>query len=180
MITHNTDIAKEANSAHKKLKQVESKSREALEGMQDIVWSFNPANDQLDKLLLKISGFAVEMCDAANITLELDNNIFEKDLNINLPLELRKDIYLTLKELFNNIAKYSKSKKIKFTSKLQNQELSFILQDDGIPFDFKNALSERKGNGLTNINTRILTHHGNIYSERTDSNNVLIITVPIM
>lgn len=139
------------------LQKIIENSAESIENMSDIVWMVKPGNDKLENLTQRMLNFAGEMCRNANMKLNVQ---IEPDLgDVVLPMELRRDVYLIVKEAVNNAAKYSKGKNLTLklfrTSKLFNAEIN----DDGIGFD---ATTGKLGNGQQNMQNRALKHKGKL------------------
>jgi hypothetical protein len=87
------------------LHEIKENSVNLMEKMDDIVWSINPRNDSLEKLLLRIKRFAAQLFEAKNIEYEID--ISENIHSFKLPMEIRQHLYLMIKEAINNIIKHS-------------------------------------------------------------------------
>lgn len=79
------------------------KARAALDSISDIVWSVNPENDSMDKMLARMSTYAAEMLENAGTELRFE--VGEGVESITLPMEKRKDFYLIFKEAIHNCAK---------------------------------------------------------------------------
>lgn len=133
------------------LKDIGEKAREAMQSMADIVWAIQPENESLDKMIHRFTHFASETCEAANIDFEIikSNNL---DL-IKLDMEQRKDLYLILKEITNNILKHAQATKVYCQIDYHEPELKIDIRDNGIGFDTDNGFASQ-GNGLKNILSR--------------------------
>ncbi len=130
---------------------ISSASRQAMELMNDIVWSINPKNDRMEMMLIRMRQYAGELLEAAHIsfTIEMD----EQCNNILLAIEKRKDFYLIFKEAINNLAKYSHASEANIKMNCVNRMLILIVTDNGIGFSLENG-SSRAGNGLKNMQAR--------------------------
>src|SRR5690606_26045437 len=120
-----------------------------MDTMSDIVWAINPANDNFEKVKLRMKEFAAEILEPAGI-----NYFFEEDKSeegIVLNIEKRKDLYMLFKEAITNAAKYSEATEVNIIIKIVNKKLLFTVVDNGIGFDTE-ALQQ--GNGLRNMRTR--------------------------
>jgi ligand-binding sensor domain-containing protein/two-component sensor histidine kinase len=124
-------------------------SRQAMELMNDIVWSINPKNDRMDMIIIRMRQYASEMLEAAQIpfTLEID----EACRHIVLPADKRKDFYLIFKEAINNLAKYSQADKAVIRLSYASRILTLIISDNGLGFDTTKIFH---GNGLKNMKAR--------------------------
>jgi len=139
------------------LKTISSASGEAMDMMNDIVWSVNPENDKMEMILSRMRQYASEILEAARIefTIEMDTGC----IDIKIPIEKRKHFYLIFKESVNNLAKYSGAQKASIRISCRNKIMQLIIMDNGKGFDQENP---RQGNGLRNIKTRAEMLKGSI------------------
>ena len=131
------------------MEKVVERSDSMVNAMSDIVWSVNPANDSLDKIIIRMRSYALDMLEEQDIEVQFDT---PSSLNrIKLKLQLRKDFYLIYKEAINNIAKYAAATKVNITILLQQHTLLMEISDNGKGFDAGQATA---GNGLKNMKAR--------------------------
>jgi signal transduction histidine kinase len=140
----------ELNDASKtNIQKIKERSAEIMESMNDIVWAINPANDSLDKIILRMKEFGAEITEQAGVDF-----IFTEDDDLNeiklLPAK-RNNLYLVYKEALNNAVKYSKAKKVNVFLKKDDSHLILKIEDDGKGFDVQ---QNRSGNGLKNMRSR--------------------------
>jgi signal transduction histidine kinase len=131
------------------LETIRESSKKMLDAMADIVWTINPENDEFEKIIMRMRSFAYELLGASNI--EFEFLVEEEVSKINLPMQVRKNIYLIFKEALNNLVKYAKADKALFTIKRKDDMLTMMIRDNGKGFD---ATNEFSGNGLKNIKRR--------------------------
>lgn len=84
-------------------------------------------------------------------------------------------------EWINNVLKYSDAKKATLQVTKDEQEITLLIEDDGIGFD-KNLLISGKGNGWKNLHTRTNLIKGELELETTlgKKGNTLILNAPII
>lgn len=131
------------------LQRIKEHSTRMMESMSDIVWTINPANDTLERIILRLKEFTAEMLEPARM-----NYYFTEDEqlnNIKLNLEQRKDIYLIYKEAINNAVKYSEATEVNITLRRENGFMSILITDNGKGFDVFKVCS---GNGIKNMHCR--------------------------
>ncbi len=131
------------------LDQIGESSRNMLESMADIVWTINPENDNFEKIILRMRSFAYELLGAKKIDFK-----FEADdavNKMNLPMDVRKNLYMIFKEATNNMAKYAEADRASFYLKETNNNLSLLIRDNGKGFDMNQPT---QGNGLKNMKKR--------------------------
>jgi signal transduction histidine kinase len=120
-----------------------------MESMSDIVWAINPANDPLEKMILKMKEFAAAMLEPAGIRFTFDEG--DKLSDLKLGVDERKNLYLIFKEAINNIAKYSDATLANIALHKTSQQLLMKITDNGKGFD---NLKQYTGNGLKNMRSR--------------------------
>jgi signal transduction histidine kinase len=131
------------------LETIGESSRRMLDAMADIVWSINPENDEFERVIMRMRGFAFDLLGASNIDFEFDAD--EEVEKIKLPMEARKNLYLIFKEATNNMVKYAEADKAMFALKGEKDKLTMMIQDNGKGFD---TSKESYGNGLKNMKKR--------------------------
>jgi len=132
----------------KSLSVIGENSRDVLSSMDDIIWSVNPQNDSLTNLVVRLREYAIPVCEAKNITLNM--NVEESIYDVKLEMEARKNIYLIVKEAINNAVKYSGCKNLTVTF-VNKHQLEIAIKDDGCGFDTTAPTSR---NGLINMERR--------------------------
>ncbi len=131
------------------LETIEESSRKMLDAMADIVWTINPENDQFEKIILRMRGFAYELLGASKIDFEF---IVDDDVTkLKLPMNVRKNLYLIFKEAINNMVKYAAANRALFSLKGEKNNLTLLIKDYGKGFD---ASKPANGNGLKNMQKR--------------------------
>lgn len=89
-------------------------------------------------------------------------------------------LYRITQEWVNNILKYADAQKITLQITKDDHEITLLIEDDGQGFD-KSLLTQGKGNGWKNLNTRTNLIHGHLEleSEEGRRGNVLILNIPV-
>lgn len=96
------------------------------------------------------------------------NNVFE--LNI----------YRIIQEALNNIVKHSKAGEFDINLLYANSKIRILISDDGVGFNYEDALSRISGFGLKGMKERIENYYGSLNIESSpDSGTLLIIELPI-
>jgi signal transduction histidine kinase len=141
--------------------RISDSSSRIMEAMDDIVWSINPVNDSMRKILARMKEFAGNVLEASDIdyTFTVDETV--KDMTFDM--EWRREIFLVFKEAINNIVKYSKAAKVDITVRKQKNVLQMTINDDGVGFntddDHQGAM---RGNGLRNMRKRAEAMNGSL------------------
>lgn len=129
-------------------KKIEITSQDSIESIADIVWSINPKNDKLENIWYKMKAFSDNLAISNEIKMNYSIDI---DMTGNLPMEIRKNIYLIYKEAINNSVKYSKTKTIDVLFIKKGHYYELVIQDYGIGFDTGQMTNS---NGLDSMQDR--------------------------
>ncbi len=151
--------------------KIVNNSNELVQKMNELIWAMNEKNDTLEDLLFYARAYAAGYGEENN--LQMDIFMPEKIPEIMVAGEMRRNVFLTLKESLHNVVKHANAKKvvIKFNT---DKNLSVIIQDDGKGFSKINE----EGNGLKNMKKRIESIGG--FFEIINANGVTIkIIVPL-
>ncbi len=146
--------------------KISESASEVVDNISEIIWAINPKNDALDNLLAYIREYASE-------TLELKEIDYKIELPENIPphhlsAEVRRNIFLVVKESINNILKYAEADKAGIVVKLKNAILEISITDNGKGFDLNKT--RKFGNGLINMKKRIEDIGGKFKIESTVGN----------
>lgn len=130
-------------------RRIGEQSQKMMENMSDMVWSINPTNDSIEKVMIRMKEFCAEILEPKNIGYTFrGEEVFN---GIPLDVEKRKNLFLIFKEAINNAAKYSGATVIEVRLCKTENGLSLIIHDDGKGF-VPDAV--RNGNGLRNMGGR--------------------------
>lgn len=163
------EILKNPQANDTSYSKIAEKSRIVMQNMSDIVWSINPNNDDLSKVITKIQVFAIEILESKNIELKMDIPSIPDKIEINL--DQRRHFHMICKEAFNNIAKYSKADMATFSILLKNQRIYTVISDNGVGF---HSMVQGDGNGLVNMRSRIADLGGKIHIDSGADNGTII------
>jgi signal transduction histidine kinase len=130
--------------------KISATSARMVDSMNEIVWALNVHNDTLDSLVAFIRKYARDFLQDTPIKL-----VFEEDVNQDFTLQgnVRRSIYLVVKEAINNVVKHADAQQVKLNIQADNNKLTIVIEDDG-----KGINEEKKsafGNGLRNMKQRI-------------------------
>ena len=145
-----SEVAKQKSiTATAELDEIGESSRHVIDAMSDIVWTINPANDSLDKIILRMRSLLHELMRAKGI--EYTFHVEENLRQLKLPMLTRKNFYLIFKEALNNMVKYSQANEAWFELNFSDHRIHLQMEDNGVGFDLGNA---KQGNGLMNMRKR--------------------------
>ncbi|MFI5133470.1 MAG: two-component regulator propeller domain-containing protein [Chitinophagales bacterium] len=153
--------------------KIVTNSNELVQKMNEIIWAMNEKNDTLEHLVFYTRSYAMEYCEENQ--LDCDIQIPENIPHLFLSGEVRRNIFLTVKESLHNIVKHAEAKKVEIRF-IVDKKLSVIIHDNGK--GFSGTRNSNGGNGLRNLQKRIESAGG--YFSVSDGEGVTIeATVPL-
>ncbi|MGA2823990.1 MAG: FG-GAP-like repeat-containing protein, partial [Bacteroidales bacterium] len=148
----NFDSPPDSNQ-HKLSSKIEELARAAMQSISDIIWMTAPKNDSLQRLLTKTTTLMSEVLTDNQVGFHAKTDMPESE--IMLPVKLRNDVFLILKEGLHNIIAHSEAKNVTLQSWIKEKVCKIILTDDGHGFSEKELkISGSHGNGLVNMRRR--------------------------
>ncbi len=141
----------EPEKASKLLDKIATSSRDLVDNLQDIIWVLNSKYDTLESLAVYIREYGLKFFEY--LPADLEFNYPQHFSHAHLSEEQRRNLFLTVKESFNNIMKYAKCNKVTVTIEQLPNEILLSIKDDGKGFVPEKVRSY--GNGLKNMKSRI-------------------------
>ncbi|MEO8404187.1 MAG: two-component regulator propeller domain-containing protein, partial [Chitinophagaceae bacterium] len=141
----------EPEKAKQQLENISSSSRELVDSLQDIIWVLNPKNDTLESLASYVREYGLKFFEPSGTQIHFKYP--EKFSPIKLSEETRRNIFLVIKESFNNIAKHAWCNNVTVTIAENSSSILVKIEDDGKGFDESQV--RLFGNGLINMKNRI-------------------------
>jgi len=123
-----------------------------VRGLRTIIWAANPRNDTLDGLVQYISQYSDDFFQATSVSCHL--NLPQEVPSLPLTAEVRHNLFMVVKEAFNNILKHSEASEARLSLSLQDGVLQICVQDNGRGFEV-NSASASKRSGLANMRQRM-------------------------
>jgi len=150
-------------------------SRELVESMSDIVWAIDPNKDRLGDLTQRMRRFASDTFTARNIAFRFDAPVEER--NMDLGVDVRRQVYLIFKESVNNLARHSGCSEADVELAIEGDCLLLKVADNGKGFG-QDRTSD--GHGLPSLQDRAKHLGGTleVTSQRGQGTTVLL-RVPI-
>jgi signal transduction histidine kinase len=165
----------EESEAH--IQEISDLASEVIDNVSEIVWAMNPRNDTLDNLVAHLRRYAVKYLNLAQIRCSFDAP--ENVPPHHLTAEVRRNIFLVVKEALHNIVKHAHAREVSVTVKLVDRSLEIQIGDNGKGFDLE-ELAE-SGNGLGNMNKRMADIGGVLtMTSRPDHGTRVAMRVPVI
>jgi signal transduction histidine kinase len=124
-------------------------SDEMADKMNEIVWALNQRFDSLEDLVSFTRSYAQEYLSEKNIPCKFSHSIIQ---NVSLNGEVRRNIFLVVKECVSNISKHASATSASI-SFIQKDKLYVEVSDNGKGIDFDNI--RPFANGLHNMQARM-------------------------
>lgn len=157
------------------LVRIQSASKQAIEMMNEIIWTVQPKNDAIDMLFIRMRQHTSEILEAAEIEFKFE--IVEFTGIANLSLDKRKDLLMIFKEAVNNLAKYSKASLAYIEISVNKKQLKLTIKDNGCGF---NLLAPVTGNGIRNMKERSDRLKANFFIESNPGHGTsIILLIPL-
>lgn len=157
------------------LSDIERLINEASETIREISFKLSPHILNNFGLIEAIKTFAEKVQLAKNIDIEIAGNLAER-----IDITTETVLYRILCEFINNTVKHANATKIMIRIKRVEKKLRISYFDNGIGFDFENALVKKTGTGLFNMKSRLESINGSwIFNKQPENGTKIIITVRI-
>ena len=157
--------------------RIENAASLVISKMDEIIWALNPVNDKLVNVLYFIERYAEDFLNTCGIrhSILLPEHI--PDFFIHAAE--RRNIFLSVKELLNNIYKHSGATAVRLSFSIENNKnLEIVISDNGKGFDPETVSSG--GRGLHNIRKRITHLQGTIsFRDNTDGGVSVSLMLPL-
>jgi signal transduction histidine kinase len=144
-----------------------------IDKMGEIVWALNEKNDTLSDLLSYSRAYSTEYLFQNGIKCNVDAP--EDFSSLFVSGEIRRNIFLTLKEALHNIVKHAHATEVNLTISIHHH-LIIRIQDNGIGIDLNKIRAF--SNGLSNMKSRIKEIGGKIEISKNDGTLVQI-SIPL-
>lgn len=131
------------------LDDIGSSARTLIGALGDSIWAIDPRADDLESIVTRSRDQVREILDAAGIEARFD--VQEGVRSVHLPPDVRRHLYLMLKESLNNVARHSRARNVTVTIGIRKERVSIDVVDDGCGFDVTQSTG---GRGLLSLRSR--------------------------
>lgn len=143
--------SKLANNPIPEIEKISASANDLLNKMNAIIWSMSSSNDSLGNMIAYIRSYALEYFEDTGINCKIE--IPEKLPNIEVVGEIRRNVFLVVKEALNNILKHAKATEVNITLVRVKDGLTLYIQDNGTGINMDKI--RQFGNGLKNMKKRM-------------------------
>jgi hypothetical protein len=141
------------------LHRIAETSREALDGVGDLVWAINPRTETLEDLVRRMRSFATQLFEAKGVEFRLE--IGDLPLERRLGPAMLRELYLIFKEAVNNAARHSQCTQATALLRLDSDTdtLTMEVRDNGQGFQL---LPGPDQHGIVSLQARAASLNGRI------------------
>jgi ligand-binding sensor domain-containing protein/signal transduction histidine kinase len=138
-------------AAKTQFERIGTQSRAAVRALDEIVWATNPKSDNLPRFAEYIGRFADELFENSSVRCwqEIPTNLPKVPLGTGV----RHNVFLAVKEAFNNVLKHAGATEVWLRLSFRESEASVLVEDNGRGFE--HASVGPGGNGLENMKMRL-------------------------
>lgn len=154
------------------LERIITLSQESIISIREIIWAIDVRTETIYDLLVKTNDMIVIPCQAKNINFSFDIPSKELLPSKNLAPNVRKDLWMLLKEALNNSIKHSECNELHLITTYDSQQIRIVINDNGKGFDINKKYS---GKGKTNITERAKSLRAVLEMESDSQNGTTII-----
>jgi len=133
------------------VEKISSTARQVMKSLDEIVWAVNPRNDTLPHLVDYLGQFTIDFLRAPGVRCRLD--LPEHPPELNVPADIRHNLFLAVKEALNNIVKHAGAKEVRLGVDVSNGKLRVVVTDDGQGFE--SPPQDAWADGLRNMRQRM-------------------------
>lgn len=133
------------------LSRIAQAARDSVRAMDQIVWAANPRNSSLNHFIDYLTPFAEDFFRNTGIRCRFD--LPERVPDYQLSAEIRHNLVMAIKEIFNNTFKHSGADQVLIRLEVDGNRVGVFIRDNGTGFDLNEI--RFRGNGLDHIQSRM-------------------------
>ena len=170
-----SELLKQNGPTHSTEVQIIAKaSSEMTTRMNEIVWSLNANNDNVQSLVAYIRKFCADFLDEAGIQMVFTETIIHPERE--LKGIIRRNVYQSVKEAVHNVVKHAEASRVELAIETVENELHILIRDNGKGMTAEPA--NLWSNGLRNMRKNIESIRGSI-QWHTDNGTEVSIQAPM-
>jgi signal transduction histidine kinase/ligand-binding sensor domain-containing protein len=130
-------------------------AQDLTRSLGEIVWSVNPKHDNVSSFIAFVRNYVDEFLEDSDISYSIVESVSNDEML--LTPELRRNLFLIIKESINNSVKHGNPKVITIRMEFTDSGFTIVILDDGLGFDVQIAAQSSRvigGNGLQGMRER--------------------------
>ena len=145
------EMGDKSETAGAHIRKIADRSREVVDSMSEIIWTINPKNDHLNDLLAYLHQYAMLFLKSTAIRCRFESP--ETTPDFTLSAEVRRHIFLVVKEALHNVVKHSYATETIVRCGFGEELMEVSVEDNGRGFALEQI--SRFGNGVLSMRKRI-------------------------
>lgn len=158
------------------VEKISTISADMVTSMNEIIWSLNTQNDNLNGLIAYIRAYASEFLENASLTLR--TQVQESPRDVSIRGTDRRNVFLTVKEALNNVVKHAQATQVTLVIQPEASQLQIDVCDNGRGFTANGQVNQR--NGLVNMRNRMAESGGTCAILPSPTGTCVHITFPYL
>lgn len=175
-ITLLSDLAKKKShetGVADSLAKITSYSKGVSFSLNEIVWAINPGHDNVRSLVSYMKSTANNLLEDSGINYLL--HFPDMEISTSVHPEIKRNIYLVMKEAINNSLKYANPRNISVNFNVRDDQFKLEITDDGTGFNLATINDGIKGNGILNMQQRMAQHNNSLQIISSPGNGCKVI-----
>jgi len=140
-----------ASPAKRDIEKIVKSAENLSQNLREIIWTMKNQFHKLEDFIIYIRTYTVEFFDTTAINFQFNKPAIIPEMPISG--ELRRNLFLCIKEALNNIVKHSQATEAKLLIDVANKVIFIEINDNGKGID--STRINKFGNGLKSIKDRL-------------------------
>ena len=154
-----------------------NESRNLRTKADQIIWALTPENDNSEKLMSYLNHYGSQLFENGNIKFHFQNSVPSE---IKMSALKRRNLFLIVKEAFNNAQKHSGASVVTFNASESRGNLEIIIRDNGKGVISSNNESNFRS-GMRNMRKRTIELQGEIvFANSSPQGYTVMVKVPFI
>jgi signal transduction histidine kinase len=150
------NLAEKPERAASWLGEIFRNAKSMTRALDEIVWAVNPEQDTLENFILFLGTLMQDLAEASGLRSRFD--VPETIPEMPMPAAVRHHLYLAAKEILHNVVKHAEACQVTLRVRMENDQLSITISDDGK--GFVETPGSPGADGLGNMRSRLEQIHG--------------------
>lgn len=165
--------AKNTTKTEQLTDKIGDSARKTVSKLGEIVWSTSPERDNVKSLTEYMKKHTAEFFNNSPMDWKMEFDV--QDMNVEIDPEVRRNVFLVLKESLHNSFKYSEASTVKVHFKQSDDTFTLTIKDDGKGFVIGDV--QGGGHGLHNMKNRMADIGASLEIESEVSSGTQIVAV---
>jgi len=165
----------EENPTKPEIEKIVNSAGKLSDNLREIIWTMSAKDDKLEDFIIYVRTYSAGFFDGSSIQFHFSRPEVIPELIMHG--ELRRNLFLCIKEAMNNIMKHSKATEASLSFILLGNMLITEIKDNGKGFDTSNSI--RFGNGIASMKSRLSKFEGKMEIESSLDGTKVVFSILI-